>query len=106
MFRRFADLALAAPRRILVVAGLFLIVGIVVGAPVADHLKAGGFTVPDADSTIATEQLDEHFDGGAANLIFLVRDTDSADGADSDAAEAAGAEIMKRSRPSPTGSAT
>ncbi|UDY24007.1 MMPL family transporter [Nocardioides sp. Kera G14] len=86
MFSRITALVLAAPRRILAAGVLLLIVGAALGAPVASHLKAGGFTVPDADSTVAANQLDEHFDGGSANLILLIS---APGGADTDAARAA-----------------
>ncbi|MFT4265282.1 MAG: MMPL family transporter [Nocardioides sp.] len=92
MFSWFAAVALSAPRRILAIAALLLIAGGALGAPVADHLKAGGFTVGGADSTLASDQLDTYFDGGSANLIVVV---DSPAGADSESARAAGAEVAQ-----------
>src|SRR5580765_5691236 len=72
MLTRIAELALRAPKRVLALAGLLLVLGAVFGAPVADHLSSGGFTDPNADSTKATNLIDANFHGGQPNLVFLV----------------------------------
>src|SRR3954452_13352098 len=92
MLTRLAHLAVRAPKRILLVAGLLLVAGGIFGAPVAGHLLTGGFTDPSADSTKATQLIDERFAGGQANLVFLVT---APGGADSAAARTAGAGIER-----------
>jgi putative drug exporter of the RND superfamily len=82
MLTRIAQLAVNAPKRILVIAGLLLVAGGIFGGPVASHLLTGGFTDPSADSTKATSVIDEHFHGGQANLVFLVSDKAGVDSAD------------------------
>ncbi len=90
MLTRLALLAVRAPKRILVIAGLLLVGGGIFGAPVASHLLTGGFTDPSADSTKATSVIDREFHGGQANLVFLVS---APGGADSSAARATGTRI-------------
>jgi RND superfamily putative drug exporter len=80
MLTRFAQLAVRAPKRILLVAGLVLVAGGVFGAPVASHLLTGGFTDPHADSTKATSVIDDRFHGGQANFVLLVTAPGGADG--------------------------
>lgn len=91
MLDRLASLALRAPRRLLALAGVLLVLGAVFGSGVASHLSAGGFTVEDAESTRATELLDEQFGGGPANLVFVV---EAPGGADSPAAAAAAERVV------------
>src|SRR4051794_20249995 len=90
MLSRIALLAVRAPKRILVVAGLLLVGAAVFGGPVASHLLTGGFTDPGADSTKASRLIDDRFHGGQANLVFLVT---APGGVDSSAARAAGTHI-------------
>jgi RND superfamily putative drug exporter len=90
MLTRLANLAIRAPKRVLVIAGLLLVGGAIFGAPVASHLLTGGFTDPAADSTAATTVIDAKFHGGQANLVFLVT---AKGGADSAAARTAGTRI-------------
>lgn len=78
MLDRVAHLAIAAPRRVLAVAALLLVAAGILGAPVASHLSSGGFTVSNADSTVATDQLEQHFDGGTSNFIVVVPKGDQA----------------------------
>ena len=99
MLTRITSLALTAPRRVLAVAALLLVAAAAVGGSVAGHLSSGGFTVADADSTRSIELLDEQFDGGPANLVFLV---EAPGGADSEAARAAGERIAATLRSKPT----
>src|SRR6059058_1207504 len=81
MLTRFALLAIRAPRRVLLIAGFLLIGGGLFGAPVAGHLLTGGFTDPAADSTKATQVIDDRFAGGPANLVFVVSAPGGVDGA-------------------------
>ncbi|HWU32403.1 MAG TPA: MMPL family transporter [Marmoricola sp.] len=90
MFSRIAHLAVTAPKRILTVAGIFLVVGVILGAPVASHLKSGGFTVSNAESTAASNLLEAKFDGGSPNLIIQVK---SSGGASSASAKAAATQV-------------
>jgi RND superfamily putative drug exporter len=90
MLIRLANFALGAPKRVLVIAGLLLVGGGIYGAPVAGHLLTGGFTDPAADSTRATNLIDDNFHGGQANLVFLVT---AKGGVDSAAARATGTQI-------------
>jgi RND superfamily putative drug exporter len=91
MLVRLAHLALRYPKRVLAVAGLILVGGALYGAPVASHLLTGGFTDPAADSTKATQLIDDKFAGGQANLLFLVS---APGGVDSAAARATGEHIQ------------
>jgi RND superfamily putative drug exporter len=86
MLTRIAHLAIAAPKRILAVAGILLVAGVILGAPVASHLKSGGFTVSNAESTTATNVLEAKFDGGSPNLIIQVKSPGGATSASATAA--------------------
>jgi putative drug exporter of the RND superfamily len=90
MLSSIASLAIRAPKRILIIAGLLLVGGGIFGGPVASHLLTGGFTDPAADSTHATNAIDANFHGGQANLVFLVT---AKGGADSAAARTTGKQI-------------
>jgi RND superfamily putative drug exporter len=92
MLVRLAQFAIHAPKQVLVIAGLLLVGGGIFGAPVAGHLLTGGFTDPAADSTHATNLIDDSFHGGQANLVFLVTAPGGADGA---AARATGTHIQQ-----------
>src|SRR3954471_19337759 len=92
MLTRLALLAIRAPRRVLLIAGILLIGGGLFGAPVASHLLTGGFTDPSADSTKATQVIDDRFAGGQANILFVVR---APDGIDGTAARTAGTRIER-----------
>lgn len=72
MLSRLAHVAVAAPKRVLVVAGILLVIGVYLGAPVASVLRSGGFTVADAESTRAATVLEKKFDGGSPNLIVQI----------------------------------
>ncbi len=91
MLTRLALLGIRAPRRVLATAGLIFVAAFVLGAPVAKHLSAGGFSDPHAPSSKAKDLLASRFDAGDPNLVFQV--TSSA-GVDSSAARAAGARIV------------
>src|SRR3954452_9537566 len=92
MLSRIALFAVHAPKRILLVAGILLLAGGIFGGPVASHLLTGGFTDPGADSTKASQLIDDNFTGGQANLVYLVT---APGGADSAAARAAGTRIER-----------
>jgi putative drug exporter of the RND superfamily len=92
MLVRLAHFVLRYPKRVLAIAGLLLVGGALYGAPVAGHLLTGGFTDPAADSTHATQLIDDRFHGGQANLVFLVS---APGGVNSPAARATGMHIQK-----------
>ncbi len=54
MLHRIAHLAIAAPRRVLVVAALAMVAAGIFGIPVAKSLSAGGFQDPTSESAQAT----------------------------------------------------
>nr|MCH9766946.1 MMPL family transporter [Actinomycetes bacterium] len=90
MLYRIAALAIASPRRILVVTALLMVIAGVFAVPVTKSLSAGGFQDPSAESSRATQLLADKFDQSEMQLIFLVT---APDGMSSPAARAAGADI-------------
>lgn len=98
MLHRIALLALAAPRRVLTVAGLVLIAAAVFGIPVADKLSAGGFQDPGSESAQATQLLTDRFGQSDQQLLIMVS---SPGGADSEPARAVGTEIAGQLQSSP-----
>ncbi|MDT4937945.1 MAG: putative drug exporter of the superfamily [Pseudonocardiales bacterium] len=91
MLTRLADLGIRFPRRVLVIAGLLLVVGAVYGGQAASHLASGGFYDRHAESWHARTTLDTTFHTGDPNLIFEVT---SPGGADSAASKAAGLRVI------------
>ncbi|WP_353961347.1 MMPL family transporter [Antrihabitans cavernicola] len=75
---------MAATLLLAVVCGIF-------GAPVAGHLKGGGFVASDAESTRADNLLNDKFGGTQPNLIFLVT---APDGVASTQAKDAGESVV------------
>ena len=53
--------------------GVFLVVSLVLGSGVSDHLIAGGFEDPDSESSRATRILEQEFDTSDPNLVLLVQ---------------------------------
>ncbi|MFV8162897.1 MMPL family transporter [Mycobacterium sp. 134] len=100
MLHRIAHLAIAAPRRVLVVAALAMVAAGIFGVPVAKSLSAGGFQDPTSESAQATQLLSDKFARGDMQLVISVTD-ESAAGANSTAALAAGTEIAGRLKASP-----
>ena len=98
MLDRIARLAVRAPRRVLIATGILFLAAAVFGAPVAGHLKSGGFTDPNSASIRADDFLEQHFDSGELNLVIQV---ESPGGADSAAARTTGAAVVSdlRARP-------
>ena len=64
--------AIAAPRRILILALLLMAGAGVYGAPVMDSLSAGGFRNPASESWDATQMLAHTFEQGDMNLIVSI----------------------------------
>ncbi|MET8875757.1 MMPL family transporter [Nocardia sp. NPDC004604] len=86
-----AHLATRHPRTILLAAALLAVLCGAFGASVTAHMKTGGFTSSDAESSRAAELIADNFGGAEPNLILLVRDNA---GADSPAAKAAGTKVV------------
>ncbi|UXA16877.1 MMPL family transporter [Mycobacterium sp. SMC-4] len=101
MLHRVALLALAAPRRVLVVALLIMVGCGVFGVPVARHLSAGGFQDPLSQSARATEILVDKFDKGDMELILALTPEDPQQGVDSAQARVVGTDIAQRLAQSP-----
>ena len=98
MLQRIAHLAIAAPRRILVIAALVMLAAGIFGVPVAKSLSAGGFQDPTAESAQATTLLVNKFGRGDMDLILSV----TADaGARSAAARTVGTQITDELEASP-----
>jgi putative drug exporter of the RND superfamily len=100
VLHRIAHLALAAPRRVLIVAALAMVAAGIFGVPVAKSLSAGGFQDPTSESAQATQLLSDKFARGDMQLIISVTG-DSAGGAQSPAARAAGTHIAAELKASP-----
>lgn len=91
MLVRIAHLATRHPRTILLAAALLAVLCGAFGATVISHMKTGGFTPADAESSQVAKLIADNFGGAEPNLILLVRDDA---GADSPAAKAAGAKVV------------
>lgn len=99
MLQRIAQLAIAAPRRIIATAVLVMVVCAIFGIPVAKNLSAGGFQDPTSESAKATQLLVDKFGQGDMELILSVH---SDDGAQSPAARAVGEELVAELRAAPS----
>ncbi len=87
MLVRLAQFTVRRGRAILVASLVLFAVAGAVGGGVAEHLSAGGFDDPAAESTRAGDVIDEVFYAGEPNVVLLV----TATGGDVDAAAAAAA---------------
>jgi RND superfamily putative drug exporter len=98
MLQRMAELAIAAPRRILVIAALVMVGAGIFGVPVAKNLSAGGFQDPTSESARATAVLVDKFDRGDMDLVISVT---SEAGARDATARAVGDDIVRDLEASP-----
>lgn len=98
MLHRIASLALAVPRRVLVLAVLVLIAAAAFGIPVADSLSAGGFQDPTSESAQATRLLTDRFGQSDQQLLILIS---SPGGATNEPARSIGSEIAGQLQRSP-----
>src|SRR5688572_31553140 len=82
-------------RRRWVLAGTLvaLVVSGALGGGVFQRLSSGGFSDPDAESSRATDQLEDEFGTGDVNLVLLV--TAGSGSVDDPAATAAGAALTE-----------
>ena len=92
MLHRITVLIIAAPRRVLAVTALLMLVAGVFAVPVTKSLSAGGFQDPSAESSRATQMLIDKFGQSDMQLIFMVT---APDGVYGPAARAAGADIAE-----------
>ncbi|WP_036460743.1 MMPL family transporter [Mycobacterium sp. 141] len=98
MLNRIAHLAIAAPRRILVLAVLVMVGAGIFGIPVAKSLSAGGFQDPGSESAQAAKLLSDKFYRGDMQLVISV----TADqGVRSPVATAAATDIVNQLQASP-----
>ncbi len=98
MLHRIAHLAIAAPRRIIVVAVLVTVAAGIFGIPVAKRLSASGFQDPTSESSIATQLLTEKFGQGDAQMLITLT---APDAVTSGPARAVGLGIVDQLRRSP-----
>ena len=96
--KHIAHLAIAVPRRIIVVAVLVMVGAAAFGIPGIKSLSAAGFQDPTAESARAAELLSAKFGRGDLQMIFMVT---SENGAQSSAARAVGTDIVDQLRSSP-----
>jgi putative drug exporter of the RND superfamily len=98
VLQRIARLAIAAPRRIIVLALLVMVGAAVFGIPVTNSLSAGGFQDPASESSQAAQLLSDKFNQGDMPLIFTLT---SQQGAQSQTARTVGTDIVEQLRRSP-----
>src|SRR5215208_135935 len=98
LLHRIAQLAIAAPRRVIAFAVLLTVALGIIGIPVAKTLSASGFQDPTSESARATQLLTDKFKQGDVQLLIIVS---TRDGIDSAAARAAGNDIVDQLRSSP-----
>ena len=98
MLERVALLAIAAPRRLLILICLATVVVAIVGLPVANSLSAGGYQDPNSESACADAVLAKKFSTGDMPMLLLVT---SPDGATSDAARSIATDIVEKLERSP-----
>ncbi|MEU7633474.1 MMPL family transporter [Nocardia sp. NPDC049220] len=90
MLTRIARFATRSPRAVLVVAIAIMVLCGIFGATAATHLKSGGFTSADAESTRVARLMADNFGGAAPNFVLLVS---SDAGADDPATKTAGLRV-------------
>ena len=93
-----ARLAIAAPRRIIAVALLLMVGAGIFGIPVSKSLSAGGLQDPASESWQAARLLSEKFGQGDMHMVIAVT---SEGGAESLAARAVGADLVRGLQASP-----
>ena len=94
MLQRITGLAVAAPRRVLAVTALLMLIAGVFAVPVTKSLSPGGFQDPASESSRATQLLAEKFGQSDVQVIFMVT---APDGVQGPAARAAGEDIASTS---------
>ena len=98
MLQRIARMAIAAPKRIIVIALLVMVATAIFGIPVTKSLSAGGFQDPTSESAHATKLLVDKFGQGDMELLISVT---SDAGAQSPQARSVGTDIAAQLQESP-----
>ena len=80
MLQRITGMAIAAPRRVLAVTALLMLIAGVFAVPVTKSLSAGGFQDPSSESSRATQLLAEKFGQSDVQVIFMVTAPDGVQG--------------------------
>ena len=75
MFERLARSLIRRRRRVLVAAGVFIVVAGALGGSVADSLSRDGFDDPGAESTLARQRLEHEFGAGLPGYVLVVTAT-------------------------------
>ncbi|BBY07977.1 MMPL family transporter [Mycobacterium noviomagense] len=91
MLQKIARSTIAAPRRLIAAALLIMVGAAVFGIPVSKSLSTGGFRDPTSQSSHASQLLADKFGMGDMQLVLAVT---SVAGAHSEAARAAGDELV------------
>ncbi|GAA1481635.1 MMPL family transporter [Gordonia sinesedis] len=94
MLARLTTRIIGAPRRVLAGAVLILAVCGFFGATAAQHLLAGGYSDPNAESSRAEQVLDETFDRGGLQVILKIDGRPGVDMARDPAAVAVGRDLV------------
>lgn len=95
MLTPIAEFIHRAPRRVVAVLGLFVVIAGVYGLPVSTQLPAGGYDVPGSESARAADILANDFDAGGFSLVFTVTSVESADSPDARARGTAIADALR-----------
>ena len=98
VLHRIAYLAIAAPRRMLVVAALVAVAAGIFGVPVAKSLCACGFEDPASESAKAQQLLTDKFHVGDVQLVIVVS---APGGANGSAASTVGTDLVDDLKASP-----
>ncbi len=97
MLNRIAQLSMAAPRRVLALAGLLLAAAALFGVPVASTLSAGGFQDPTSESSRASALLADTFGQSDMQLLVTVASPQGALAPEATAAAAEITDLLSRS---------
>ena len=97
MLERIARLAVASPRRVVIVAALLAVLIGVFGIPVADKLSPSGFQDPTAESSRVTQMLTDKFDQGNVPLVLVVTAPDRYDSPQAKVVATAAIEMLRNS---------
>lgn len=98
MLSGLAQIAIAAPRRVIAIALLVMGIAAVFGIPAAASLSGGGFLDPTAESARAAAVLAEKFHQGDMEMTLLVT---SQSGVDNGPARSVGTDIVRQLAQSP-----
>ncbi len=79
MFTTLGKFVVRRRKRVLLFSVIGLIVAAALGGAVFDRLSTGGFEDPSTESVAARQLLDQQFDAGAPNVVFLLSTDGSVD---------------------------